>query len=63
MIALSSLSCAGSSLRLRSFVGVVKTSLDFVVDDLLGLGKGGLQFAGEGVEAGAADSLLLATSL
>ena len=63
MISLSSLLRCCSSLYQRSFVGVVETSLNFVVDDLLGLRKSGLQFAGKGVEASAADSLLFATSL
>ena len=54
-----------SSLCLCSFVGigVVNTSLYFVVDDFLGSSESIIQLASEGVEALATDGLFLATSL
>jgi len=63
MIALSSLSCVGSLICERSFLGVVKTSSEFVVDNLLSGSKRILQLLRQSVEAAVADSLFLATCL
>jgi len=44
-------------------VGVIETSLDFVVDDLLGSLEGRLEAGGETIEALGADSLFFTASL